>query len=77
MALRRRKYRRLLPAILSVDDKSHPIARGIPQTFLSPSNEWYVWAPSPRLAFHHPTFTVSIAFIIWALACWERNRSNG
>ena len=38
-----------LPAILSVDDKSHPIARGIPQTFLSPSNEWYVWTPSPRL----------------------------
>jgi hypothetical protein len=29
------------------------------------------------VAFHHPTFTVSIAFIIWALACWERNRSNG
>ena len=38
-----------LPAILSVDDGSHPIARGIPQTFLAPSNEWYVWTPSPRL----------------------------
>jgi uncharacterized protein len=38
-----------LPAILNVDDPSHPIARGIPQTFLSPSNEWYVWTPSPRL----------------------------
>jgi len=38
-----------LPAILNVDDASHPIARGIPQTFLSPSNEWYIWKPSPRL----------------------------
>lgn len=38
-----------LPATLNVDDASHPIARGIPQAFLSPSNEWYVWAPSPRL----------------------------
>lgn len=38
-----------LPAILNVNDESHPIARGIPQTFLAPSNEWYVWIPSPRL----------------------------
>jgi type 1 glutamine amidotransferase len=38
-----------LPATLTVDDKSHPIARHIPETFLSPSNEWYIWKPSPRL----------------------------
>jgi type II secretory pathway component PulM len=29
------------------------------------------------VAFYHPTFTVSVAFIIWVIACWERNRSNG
>jgi uncharacterized protein len=38
-----------LPATLTVDDRNHPIARHIPETFLSPSNEWYVWRPSPRL----------------------------
>jgi hypothetical protein len=29
------------------------------------------------VAFHHPAFTVTVAFIIWVTACWERNRSNG
>ena len=29
------------------------------------------------VAFHHPAFTVTVAFIIWAVAYWERNRSNG
>jgi hypothetical protein len=29
------------------------------------------------VAFRHPAFTVSVAFIIWVIACWERNRSNG
>jgi uncharacterized protein len=38
-----------LPATLTVDDKSHPIARRIPESFLSPANEWYIWTPSPRL----------------------------
>jgi type 1 glutamine amidotransferase len=38
-----------LPATLTVDDKSHPIARHIPESFLSPPNEWYIWKPSPRL----------------------------
>jgi uncharacterized protein len=38
-----------LPATLTVDDKNHFIARHIPETFLSPSNEWYIWKPSPRL----------------------------
>jgi type 1 glutamine amidotransferase len=37
-----------LPARLTVDDKSHPIAKGIPESFLSPANEWYIWKPSPR-----------------------------
>jgi uncharacterized protein len=38
-----------LPAILTVDDKSHPITRSVPGVFLSPPNEWYIWKPSPRL----------------------------
>jgi len=38
-----------LPAKLTVDDKSHPVTAGIPQTFVAPANEWYIWQPSPRL----------------------------
>jgi type 1 glutamine amidotransferase len=38
-----------LPATLTVDDKSHPIMKRIPESFLSPANEWYIWKPSPRL----------------------------
>jgi uncharacterized protein len=38
-----------LPAQLEIDDPTHPIFAGIPGTFESPSNEWYVWKPSPRL----------------------------
>jgi len=38
-----------LPATLAVDDRSHPITRHLPETFLSPPNEWYIWKPSPRL----------------------------
>ncbi|HEX4786315.1 MAG TPA: ThuA domain-containing protein [Candidatus Sulfotelmatobacter sp.] len=38
-----------LPARILLDDRSHPIAVGIPDAFESPANEWYVWKPSPRL----------------------------
>ena len=38
-----------LPARILLDDRSHPIAAGIPDAFESPANEWYVWKPSPRL----------------------------
>ena len=38
-----------LPARILMDDRSHPIAAGIPDAFESPANEWYVWKPSPRL----------------------------
>jgi uncharacterized protein len=37
-----------LPAKLTVDDRSHPVTRHIPESFLSPDNEWYNWKPSPR-----------------------------
>jgi type 1 glutamine amidotransferase len=38
-----------LPAQLTVDDRTHPVTRHLPATFLSPANEWYIWQPSPRL----------------------------
>jgi YVTN family beta-propeller protein len=38
-----------LPAKLVIDDRTHPVARGIPDTYESPANEWYIWEPSPRL----------------------------
>jgi type 1 glutamine amidotransferase len=37
-----------LPATLDVDDKESPITRHLPTHFLSPTNEWYIWQPSPR-----------------------------
>jgi type 1 glutamine amidotransferase len=38
-----------LPATLTVDDHADPIAKGLPAAFPVPSNEWYIWKPSPRL----------------------------
>ena len=38
-----------LPAKLTVDDVSSPVTQGIPRSFVSPTNEWYSWRPSPRL----------------------------
>lgn len=38
-----------LPAVLDVDDKSSPVTRHLPAHFTSPTNEWYIWKPSPRL----------------------------
>jgi uncharacterized protein len=38
-----------LPAKLIIDDRTHPVASGIPDAYESPANEWYVWKPSPRL----------------------------
>ncbi len=38
-----------LPAKLIVDDQDHPITKGLPKSFVSPTNEWYSWRPSPRL----------------------------
>jgi type 1 glutamine amidotransferase len=37
-----------LPAALRVDDPTHSVVAGLPATFQSPSNEWYLWRPSPR-----------------------------
>jgi type 1 glutamine amidotransferase len=37
-----------LPAMLTVDDRQHPMTHNLPQSFLAPANEWYIWQPSPR-----------------------------
>ncbi|HEY2547944.1 MAG TPA: ThuA domain-containing protein [Candidatus Acidoferrum sp.] len=37
------------PAKLIVDDRANPVTRNLPPTFTAPSNEWYLWKPSPRL----------------------------
>jgi uncharacterized protein len=41
-----------LPAKLIVDDKTSPVTRNLPESFVSPTNEWYRWKPSPRLDSH-------------------------
>ena len=38
-----------MPAKLAVDLPGHPVAAGIPQSYVAPNNEWYIWTPSPRL----------------------------
>ena len=38
-----------LPARLIVDDTTSPVTRGMPPSYVSPTNEWYSWRPSPRL----------------------------
>jgi type 1 glutamine amidotransferase len=37
-----------LPATLTIDDATSPIVKGLPQSYLSPANEWYSWRPDPR-----------------------------
>lgn len=37
-----------MPAKLIVDDPNHSVTKGLPDTFISPINEWYQWKPSPR-----------------------------
>jgi uncharacterized protein len=37
-------------AKLVVDDRTHPVTKGMPESYEAPSNEWYQWKPSPRLS---------------------------
>lgn len=37
-----------LPAKLLVDIPGDPITKGLPDNYLSPANEWYIWKPDPR-----------------------------
>ena len=39
----------VLPAKLTIDDRMHPVTKGLPATYEAPANEWYLWKPSPRL----------------------------
>ena len=39
----------VLPAKLNIDDPTHPVTVGLPASYESPANEWYLWKPSPRL----------------------------
>jgi uncharacterized protein len=36
-------------AKLVIDDRTHPVTKGMPESYEAPSNEWYQWKPSPRL----------------------------
>lgn len=38
-----------LPAKLVVNDRAYPVTVNVPDAYISPANEWYVWKPSPRL----------------------------
>jgi len=37
-----------LTARLIVDAPGHPVTKHLPEAFPAPSNEWYIWKPSPR-----------------------------
>ena len=37
-----------MPAKIVIDDRTHEVTRGMPDTFIAPTNEWYQWKPSPR-----------------------------
>jgi type 1 glutamine amidotransferase len=39
----------VLPAKLFIDDRNHPVTKGLPANYQAPANEWYLWKPSPRL----------------------------
>ena len=39
-----------LPAKLAVEARTHPVTRNLPAAYLAPANEWYGWAPDPRLS---------------------------
>ena len=37
-----------MPAKIIIENHNHPVTKALPETFMSPINEWYQWAPSPR-----------------------------
>lgn len=38
-----------MPAKLIVETHNHQVTKALPDSFISPINEWYQWQPSPRL----------------------------
>ena len=37
------------PALLDVEVKDHPVTKNLPDSFVAPASEWYMWEESPRL----------------------------
>ena len=37
------------PALLDVETKDHPVTKNLPDSFIAPASEWYMWDQSPRL----------------------------
>ena len=37
------------PALLDVEIKDHPVTKNLPESFVAPASEWYMWEESPRL----------------------------
>ena len=37
------------PALLDVEIKDHPVTKNLPESFVAPASEWYMWQESPRL----------------------------
>src|ERR1700761_9314821 len=38
-----------MPAKVIVDSPRDAVAAGLPESYVAPNNEWYIWKPSPRL----------------------------
>ncbi|MGC1268734.1 MAG: ThuA domain-containing protein [Candidatus Acidiferrum sp.] len=38
-----------LPAKLVIDERGSPVTANLPDSYVAPSNEWYLWKPNPRL----------------------------
>ncbi len=34
--------------VLLETDKQHPVTKNLPESFVAPASEWYMWTPSPR-----------------------------
>lgn len=63
-----------LPARLNADAVTHPILRGVPATFVAPTNEWYAWTPSPRT---NPDVTVLLTLDDSNFPLGVKNTLNG
>ena len=37
------------PALLDVEVADHPVTKNLPESFVAPASEWYMWETSPRL----------------------------
>ena len=39
-------------ATVRIEDRNHPLAKGLPESFVIPKEEWYTWDRSPRPNVH-------------------------